>query len=529
MRRPVRSLLIAVCIGLLASFGACAGGSDPAGPTGPTGPGGGDGDPGGGGGDPGGGGGDPGGEIPTACERPPRGGFEPEIARLLADLAEQAYEVDGSWRRTEIVSRRSDCWELVRFVEHIDEGAWVDTQLFIAQNAYTGDVVVSFRGSQESTDTWTDLSYANADWTLDDGSVVTESVHGGFDRGYQSVRDEVRDEVMALLAASEAESPRVYFTGHSLGGALATLAALDLATPLMQAGVQRDDVILYTLGAPRSISERLSTAFAQRVPNAYAVTILRDWITHLPESILPGNEWVHIPHTAVLHGGEGQTRVSEGNGADYDGCLGVPLPLDLRHHGIALYQQRLDEIVGVALPTVGLSVSADGNMVLQWNTAVTGPCDWIGLYRGYPTDASDHLGIFSWEWAEDGSPYKTWWAKGDDYYAAYVDEFGKIVQRSEAYVPTTPRVWLSKHDGLLGDWVQLNWSVSDPGENDFVALYDEPPLSAGTDGYLTLQWEWALDGSSHVTNTLWKSGYYIAYVMEDDEDNRRILAWAGPN
>lgn len=54
-------------------------------------------------------------------------------------------------------------------------------------------------------------------------------VHGGFQRAY----DAVHVRVLALVEelTSEGDAPwTVYVTGHSLGGALATLSAYELAT-----------------------------------------------------------------------------------------------------------------------------------------------------------------------------------------------------------------------------------------------------------------------------------------------------------
>lgn len=479
------------------------------------------------------GGGDPPGEgdppeIPAECQRPSVTGFQTPIAMVLADLAEQAYDVDARFEAGDVVSTQSDCWELLKFIEYVDDGEWVDTQLFVAQNAHTKDIVVCFRGSQQDTDTWTDIAVAKEDWILDDGSTVPSSVHSGFRSGYWSVRDVLRSEILTALDDLEDPDARVYFTGHSLGGALATLAALDLATPIVDAGFRRDNVVLYSFGAPRSMTDRLTSHFESRVTNAHAVAILRDWVTHVPESVVTSNVWEHIDSMVLLHGSGNRTRIQEGPGSLYNGCLGVPIPLSFAHHGIALYRERLARPT-VGDPSVGLRVAADGNLQLTWSTEAIGPCDWVGLYRGAPTDADDYLGIFSWQWAQKGSSYTTWWAKGDNYYAAYVDQFNQIVNVSEPYVPTTPNVWISRYDGTLSDWVQINWSVSDPGENDFIALYDRHPPTAGTNGYLTLQWQWALEGNSYATYTPWSGGYYVAYIMEDDDENRRMLAWDGPN
>jgi alpha-beta hydrolase superfamily lysophospholipase len=55
-------------------------------------------------------------------------------------------------------------------------------------------------------------------------------VHSGFLGAYDSVKNKVFRIVEQLTATRSAEDPwTVFVTGHSLGGALATLAAYDLA------------------------------------------------------------------------------------------------------------------------------------------------------------------------------------------------------------------------------------------------------------------------------------------------------------
>jgi len=55
-------------------------------------------------------------------------------------------------------------------------------------------------------------------------------VHSGFLSAYDSVRTKVFRIVEQVTASRSPEEPWVVFmTGHSLGGALATLAAYDLA------------------------------------------------------------------------------------------------------------------------------------------------------------------------------------------------------------------------------------------------------------------------------------------------------------
>lgn len=57
------------------------------------------------------------------------------------------------------------------------------------------------------------------------------TVHGGFLSAYDSIRPQIFMLVDAITESGTSEAPwRVHVTGHSLGGALATLCAYELAT-----------------------------------------------------------------------------------------------------------------------------------------------------------------------------------------------------------------------------------------------------------------------------------------------------------
>jgi hypothetical protein len=81
-------------------------------------------------------------------------------------------------------------------------------------------------------------------------------VHGGFLDAYDSVRHRLLTLVEALLgtlrddAGNEISSWHVYLTGHSLGGALATLFAVELSSKLAKSGGQTQ-ITMYNFGSPR--------------------------------------------------------------------------------------------------------------------------------------------------------------------------------------------------------------------------------------------------------------------------------------
>lgn len=73
---------------------------------------------------------------------------------------------------------------------------------------------------------------------------------------------------------------RVLITGHSLGGALATLAARDVAELRPDA-----DVRLYTFGSPRVGNRAFAAEVARLVPHTYAVINVRDPVPRVPKGL----------------------------------------------------------------------------------------------------------------------------------------------------------------------------------------------------------------------------------------------------
>lgn len=92
------------------------------------------------------------------------------------------------------------------------------SQGFVATSEHC--VVVAFRGTDQIGDWWDNLNVP-----AQPSDIVGGGAHGGFLRAYGSVRD----TVATALDAASGTPKRLWFTGHSLGGALATIAAMDHA------------------------------------------------------------------------------------------------------------------------------------------------------------------------------------------------------------------------------------------------------------------------------------------------------------
>jgi putative lipase involved disintegration of autophagic bodies len=75
--------------------------------------------------------------------------------------------------------------------------------------------VVTFRGTDD-----------RADWGVNLDFIANEAEHGKEHRGFRRAFDSMKDDLFGRIRAAKAE--KVWLTGHSLGGALAAMCAMDL-------------------------------------------------------------------------------------------------------------------------------------------------------------------------------------------------------------------------------------------------------------------------------------------------------------
>ncbi len=167
------------------------------------------------------------GEVPT--ERGPMPGFLPTAATVrvgnaywLARSADLAYETDAGKLARMIESwgmrARSFSVSQKATVKGVEIGV-VDTQGFVAVDEQA--VLVCFRGTEPSKpgDIVTDARFELTD--AQDYADGACRVHTGFKQAI----DAAWADVSALLSDSGVTTQSVWFAGHSLGGALAVLAA----------------------------------------------------------------------------------------------------------------------------------------------------------------------------------------------------------------------------------------------------------------------------------------------------------------
>jgi hypothetical protein len=150
-------------------------------------------------------------------------------------------------------------------------------------------VVVAFRG----TDTFSDIAidalggkidiftgrilFPFSRWKAGDYNVFA---HRNFLTTYQGLQDSVRKLVTELFDGL-ATRDELYVTGHSLGGALATLCALDLATAL-KSDPNVPKPRLWTFAAPFVGDAQLYEALDHEMYEQFRVINPNDWVPGVP-------------------------------------------------------------------------------------------------------------------------------------------------------------------------------------------------------------------------------------------------------
>jgi hypothetical protein len=162
----------------------------------------------------------------------------------------------------------------------------IDTECVVVRSD-DGDVVVAFRSSEPpgglfekngSFRDWvtTDFRAQRVVYPPDPGPLHERRwVHAGFWDAFEPIAARLRQEVKRKAAIAGTRA--VYVTGFSLGGALALLAALDLAEALPQLPVH-----LWSIAAPRCGDASLNGLLARRTASATSIGWRGDPTPHLP-------------------------------------------------------------------------------------------------------------------------------------------------------------------------------------------------------------------------------------------------------
>jgi hypothetical protein len=157
----------------------------------------------------------------------------------------------------------------------------------VCQADGTGDIAIALRGTEGIPEWIHDAVFLQVPCPFLPGSGHTDD---GFTAMYSSMRVGVAPGSMTVVQALATLTLPIPITsvticGHSLGGALATLLALDVA-----ANTSFNDPTVYTFASPRTGDSVFASTFNQVVKNSYRVANRMDIVPKLP----PPLNYLHV-------------------------------------------------------------------------------------------------------------------------------------------------------------------------------------------------------------------------------------------
>ncbi|GJN10741.1 hypothetical protein PR202_ga28860 [Eleusine coracana subsp. coracana] len=188
------------------------------------------------------------------------------LAKTLVEYASAVYMTDLTSLYTWTCSRCNDLtqgFEMRSLIVDVENCL----QAFVGVAHNLNSIVVAIRGTQEnSAQNWIkDLIWKQLD--LSYPSMPNAKVHSGFFSSYNNT-------ILRLAITSAVHKARVSYgdinvivTGHSMGGAMASFCALDLAINLGS-----DRVQLMTFGQPRVGNAAFASYFAKTISHTWELT-----------------------------------------------------------------------------------------------------------------------------------------------------------------------------------------------------------------------------------------------------------------
>lgn len=176
-----------------------------------------------------------------------------------------------SWSCGEPCTQQAGFTNIVKIENEV-----LDTFGFVGYNSRDNEVVLAFRGTNgaDFMNWMTNIVYYRVQYE----DVPNTQVHSGFYSAYSAVSSRVISNLRTLLSAHPTAT--LLITGHSLGGALATFAALDIKRKISFS----NRINFYTFGSPRTGNQAFTDYVMTVFPNGgyQRVTHYTDVVVQVP-------------------------------------------------------------------------------------------------------------------------------------------------------------------------------------------------------------------------------------------------------
>ncbi|MHA2101578.1 MAG: lipase family protein [Candidatus Kariarchaeaceae archaeon] len=238
--------------------------------------------------------------------------FNEDLSKLLWEFSDKAYENSAGDLKTQLPSgfQPASNTDHEWFLQ--DENT--STQAIVCSGNPQFEVeenylVIAFKGSRELTDWFRNfvlsfkvgLNYKNPILRWITALIVYPGwrrAHHGFFGDYKSVRNRIHD-IIKRKYTMENVPDKIVITGHSLGGALAILCALDLVENFGSKGaglITDDSFVMYSYGTPRVGNKAFTKYYDSKITHSFCFVNDEDIVTKLPPNKLP-----IIPFLTRLH------------------------------------------------------------------------------------------------------------------------------------------------------------------------------------------------------------------------------------
>lgn len=151
-----------------------------------------------------------------------------------------------------------------------------DELVIFGYNARYESIFIGFRGSSNIRN-WIDNLHVSKIAPYEDTRILVE-------KGFYHVYNALRPEVYKVLnnLTGKYNTTNILLTGHSLGGAIATMFSFDFC----YYSTSYEPTYLVTFGSPRVGNDIFSAYFASCSVNSLRITHYYDMVPHVPEELL---------------------------------------------------------------------------------------------------------------------------------------------------------------------------------------------------------------------------------------------------
>ena len=244
-------------------------------------------------------------------------GFDSVTARKLAELIQQSYlQFDIAQLKQLFKEEQNikECptatgikpWEITGNYEKPTELGSSETPFGFVTTDSEDNIYIVFRGTKKMLEWFKDaniqlVSYADCkidDWKVDMkkwqilenpikfasddilANIPVENDFGSVTAGFRGIYVSLRQQIIeAIKTINISGDSHIYVTGHSLGGALATLAIPDI---LANTKFTKEKITLYTFASPRCGDSTFAENFEKQGVKHWRIANTEDLVTTLP-------------------------------------------------------------------------------------------------------------------------------------------------------------------------------------------------------------------------------------------------------